>query len=122
MWVFQQYNYRITFQYIHVYEIKVCLNFFQSELKADFRNLRKHVEENGLLKVNPWFYILHLSHIILLEVLAYCVVWYLDGSLSSFLIASCLWTIAQVHTCILSLFSILLEMCKYFYFCTTCIK
>ena len=35
------------------------------------QQLREKVEDLDLFKVNPWFYVAHLAHIIALEVLAY---------------------------------------------------
>ena len=68
-----------------------------TELKKDFRDLRKHVETTGLLKTNPWFFVLHLAHIILLEVLAYCVVSYYGGGLYAFVAASLILATAQAQ-------------------------
>lgn len=55
----------------------------ETEIKKDFRKLRKYVEESGLMKVNPLFYVFHLLHILALEVLAYLVVWHWEGSMAA---------------------------------------
>ncbi|XP_005093182.1 acyl-CoA 6-desaturase [Aplysia californica] len=47
-----------------------------SEIKQDFRKLRQTVVDSGWLKPEPWFYILHMGHIFLLEALAVWLVWY----------------------------------------------
>ncbi|XP_036068244.1 fatty acid desaturase 2 [Oryzias melastigma] len=41
----------------------------------DFENLRVQAEKKGLFKTNPLFFGLHLGHILLLEVLAWLLVW-----------------------------------------------
>ncbi|KAJ8320961.1 hypothetical protein KUTeg_002548 [Tegillarca granosa] len=69
----------------------------ENEIKLDFRKLRKHVEDTGLLTVNPWFYIFHLAHIILLEILAYSVVWYLDGGILAFVLAGMIMCVSQAQ-------------------------
>lgn len=48
----------------------------QSNLKEDFRDLREMVVKSGWLKSDPWFYLFHFVHIIGLEVLAWCLLWY----------------------------------------------
>lgn len=74
-------------------------NYFQNEteIKKDFRKLRKYVEESGLMKVNPVFYVLHLLHILALEVLAYLVVWHWEGGMAAFFVAAVLLATAQVN-------------------------
>ncbi|XP_059174716.1 acyl-CoA 6-desaturase-like isoform X2 [Physella acuta] len=47
-----------------------------STLKKDFRDLREMVVKSGWLKSDPWFYLFHFFHIIGLEVLAWCLLWY----------------------------------------------
>ncbi|XP_063412479.1 acyl-CoA 6-desaturase-like [Mytilus trossulus] len=68
-----------------------------TELKSDFRELRKHVEDSGMLKTQPWFYALHLAHIILLEVFAYCLVSYYGGGLYTFIAAAIILAVAQAQ-------------------------
>ncbi|CAC5371548.1 FADS2 [Mytilus coruscus] len=68
-----------------------------TELKSDFRELRKHVEDSGLLKTKPWFYALHLAHIILLEIFAYCLVSYYGGGLYTFIAAAIILATAQAQ-------------------------
>lgn len=69
----------------------------ETEIKKDFRKLRKYVEESGLMKVNPVFYVLHLLHILALEVLAYLVVWHWEGSMAAFFVAAVLLATSQVN-------------------------
>lgn len=69
----------------------------ETEIKKDFRKLRKYVEESGLMKVNPVFYVLYLLHILALEVLAYLVVWHWEGSMAAFFVAAVLLATAQVN-------------------------
>ncbi|XP_062572489.1 acyl-CoA Delta-6 desaturase-like, partial [Saccostrea cucullata] len=67
----------------------------ETDLKKDFRKLRKYAEDSGLMKTNPAFYILHLLHILALEALAYYVVWSWQGSMAAFIVAAVLLATAQ---------------------------
>lgn len=69
----------------------------ETEIKKDFRKLRKYVEESGLMKVNPLFYVFHLLHILALEVLAYLVVWHWEGSMAAFFVAAVLLATSQAQ-------------------------
>ncbi|XP_060076181.1 acyl-CoA 6-desaturase-like [Ylistrum balloti] len=69
----------------------------ESELQADFRALRKHVEDSDLLKTKPWFFCLHLGHIILLEILAYCLMSYMGSTLTSFVLGAMILAVAQAQ-------------------------
>uniref|UniRef100_A0A672SD57 Fatty acid desaturase 2 n=1 Tax=Sinocyclocheilus grahami TaxID=75366 RepID=A0A672SD57_SINGR len=44
-------------------------------LVEDFRALREHLEAEGCFKTQPLFFMLHLGHILLLEVIALMLVW-----------------------------------------------
>ncbi|XP_062849494.1 acyl-CoA 6-desaturase [Trichomycterus rosablanca] len=44
-------------------------------LVEDFRAMRKQLEEQGLFRTNPLFFILHLGHILLLEALSLALLW-----------------------------------------------
>ena len=73
--------------------------FPQAAIKRDFRDLRQKVQDMGLFKVDPWFYIFHLLHIILLEVLAVAVIWHYGTGWIPWLSAAFLMCTAQVTLC-----------------------
>ncbi|KAK3083286.1 hypothetical protein FSP39_018599 [Pinctada imbricata] len=69
----------------------------ETEIKKDFRELRKHVEDSGWMKVNPGFFSFHLAHIIALEILAYFLISYMGGGMSSFLLGAIILATAQAQ-------------------------
>jgi len=62
----------------------------------DFRELRHQVENMGLFRVNPWFFIGHLFQVLFLEVLAYVILCYYGVGWTPYLTAVILLVIAQV--------------------------
>jgi fatty acid desaturase 2 (delta-6 desaturase) len=65
---------------------------------TEFRELRKFVENNELLKPKPLFFILQFAHIITLEMIAYFILrWYGVGWLS-YCIAALILTTAQAQS------------------------
>ncbi|XP_064169835.1 acyl-CoA 6-desaturase [Anguilla rostrata] len=59
-----------------------------SVLTQAFRELREEVEREGLFRTQPLFFCLHLGHILLLEALAYLLIWvYGTGWLQTLLCA-----------------------------------
>ena len=65
-------------------------------IEKDFRALRHAVEKAGLFKADPVFYIAHMSHIILIEVVAYLMVRSYGGNVVTFILVTVLLTISQV--------------------------
>nr|AEV57606.1 delta-6 desaturase 3 [Muraenesox cinereus] len=64
-----------------------------SVLTQAFRELREEVEREGLFRTQPLFFCLHLGHILLLEALAYLLIWvYGTGWLQTLLCAVILAT------------------------------
>ncbi|XP_077066208.1 acyl-CoA 6-desaturase [Siphateles boraxobius] len=62
-------------------------------LVEDFRALRERLEAEGCFKTQPLFFILHLSHILLLEAIALMMVWYLGtGWINTAIVAVLLGT------------------------------
>ncbi|WAR10078.1 FADS2-like protein [Mya arenaria] len=65
------------------------------ELENDFRELRKHVEDSDLLRVNPMFYILHLVSILAFEVAGYLILSRLGISWFPYITAATCFLISQ---------------------------
>ena len=86
--------------YIHRTNTFELIYNFQSSIKADTRDLREKVESMGLFKVDPWFFIAHLGHIILLEILAYFTMSYLGYTWTSFFLVTAIMTTSQVGDCL----------------------
>ncbi|KAM6961006.1 acyl-CoA Delta-4 desaturase-like [Aplochiton taeniatus] len=61
----------------------------------DFRTLRDDVEKKGLLQARPLFFCLHLGHIVLLEALAWMLLWLWGTSWSLTLLCAVLQATAQ---------------------------
>ena len=72
------------------------LNYFQTEVEKDFRQLRKHVEEMGWMKTNPAFYIGHLASILAFEVAGYLILSRLGTSWLPYMAAVMCFVTAQV--------------------------
>ncbi|KAG1929677.1 fatty acid desaturase [Pimephales promelas] len=64
-------------------------------LVEDFRALRERLEAEGCFKTQPLFFILHLSHILLLEAIALMMVWYLGTGWINTAIVAVLLATAQ---------------------------
>jgi len=56
-------------------------------LEKDFRDLRKKLEEAGLFKANPWFYMALLAHVIVLELAGWAVLKHFGSSWLPYCIA-----------------------------------
>ncbi|XP_052814763.1 acyl-CoA 6-desaturase-like [Mya arenaria] len=67
------------------------------ELENDFRELRKHVEDSDLLRVNPMFYILHLVSILAFEVAGYLILSRLGISWFPYITAATCFLISQAQ-------------------------
>ena len=65
-------------------------------MNRDFRELRKKVKEMGLMKANPWFFLGYLVHVILLDVAAFCTLWYFGTGWIPWLTTVALLTVSQV--------------------------
>ena len=74
----------------------ILLPYLQDDITYDFRELRRKVEEMGLFHVKPWFYIAHLAHILLLEILSYTILSYYGVSWMPYIIVVLLLTTSQV--------------------------
>ncbi|BFZ22004.1 hypothetical protein BsWGS_25043 [Bradybaena similaris] len=68
-----------------------------SDIKEDFHKLRQLVEERGWLRPEPWFYVWHFLHVVLLELLAVLLLSYCGVTWSTTLIAMVMLTIAQAQ-------------------------
>jgi hypothetical protein len=77
-------------------------------LEKDFRALRKKLEDAGLFKAKPWFYIAMLAHVIALELAGWAVLKYLGSSWLPYALAVCLLVTAQVPMSLHSIRSIAL--------------
>lgn len=71
-------------------------DFSQGALVEDFRALRERLEAEGCFKTQPLFFILHLGHILLLEVIALMLVWYFGTGWINTAIVSVILATAQV--------------------------
>uniref|UniRef100_A0A3B5MZI8 acyl-CoA (8-3)-desaturase n=1 Tax=Xiphophorus couchianus TaxID=32473 RepID=A0A3B5MZI8_9TELE len=63
----------------------------------DFETLRTQVEKEGLFKAKPLFFCLHLSHILLLEALAWMMVWYWGTSWTLTLLCAVMLATSQAQ-------------------------
>ncbi|KAM9807496.1 acyl-CoA 6-desaturase [Neosynchiropus ocellatus] len=61
----------------------------------DFQSLRAHAEREGLFQVQPFFFSAHLGHILLLEAVAWLLVWIWGTSWTLTLLCSVLLAVAQ---------------------------
>uniref|UniRef100_A0A7N8XYD0 acyl-CoA (8-3)-desaturase n=1 Tax=Mastacembelus armatus TaxID=205130 RepID=A0A7N8XYD0_9TELE len=61
----------------------------------DFSNLREQVEKDGLFRTQPLFFCLHLGHIVLLDALAWLMVWFYGTSWTLTLLCATMLAIAQ---------------------------
>nr|WDP79932.1 delta 6 fatty acly desaturase [Ruditapes philippinarum] len=68
-----------------------------TELQKDFRELQKHVEDTGLLKVKPMFYVAHLVSILALEVVGYLILSRLGTSWMPYLAALMCFVTSQAQ-------------------------
>jgi hypothetical protein len=75
---------------------KTAILTLQTELQKDFRELQKHVEDTGLLKVKPMFYVAHLVSILALEVVGYLILSRLGTSWMPYLAALMCFVTSQV--------------------------
>uniref|UniRef100_A0A8C1K9V3 Cytochrome b5 heme-binding domain-containing protein n=1 Tax=Cyprinus carpio TaxID=7962 RepID=A0A8C1K9V3_CYPCA len=64
-------------------------------LVEDFRALRERLEAEGCFKTQPLFFLLHLGHILLLEVIALMLVWYFGTGWINTAIVAVLMATAQ---------------------------
>jgi len=64
-------------------------------IAADFRELRKEVEASGLLRPNLWFFAGMLLHIMAIDALAWCLLYYFGNTWLTWLAAAALLTTAQ---------------------------
>ena len=76
----------------------------QAAMKTDMEDLRKKAHEMGLFQVNPWFYIAHLTHIHLLEILALCTLYYFGTGWGTYIAVAFILATSQVATTNFQLF------------------
>nr|AWC67986.1 fatty acid desaturase 6 [Sinonovacula constricta] len=69
----------------------------ETELEKDFRQLRKYVEDNNLLRVNPLFYVAHLVSILMLEVLGYYILTGYGTTWLPYMLACACFVISQAQ-------------------------
>lgn len=82
-------------------------------MNEDMRQLRSKVENMGLFKANPLFFLAHLAHIILLEILAYTIMAYFGFNWTTFIVVATVMATSQVkwHACVYKK-----KMYNFFYF------
>uniref|UniRef100_A0A667I0F2 Cytochrome b5 heme-binding domain-containing protein n=1 Tax=Lynx canadensis TaxID=61383 RepID=A0A667I0F2_LYNCA len=68
-----------------------------SQLVEDFRELRRTLEAMNMFKVNPVFFFLHFAQIMILETLAWLIVWHFGSGWPVTIFISFLLTISQVQ-------------------------
>jgi hypothetical protein len=76
-----------------VHEVLATRN---AALERDFRNLRKKLEDAGLFKAKPWFYVAMLAHVIALELAGWAVLKNFGSGWLPYCFAVCLLVTAQV--------------------------
>ena len=81
---------------LNVKRVKEYLVKFQLPVIEDFLKVRKAAEDMDLFRPNAWFYVLHLAHIIALDVLGCLVMWRFGTGWMSYIVASILLATAQV--------------------------
>lgn len=68
----------------------------QAALVKDFQALRKQLEEQGLFRTRPLFYILYIGHILLLEVLPLVLLWQFGNGWIVTILSAVMLATAQV--------------------------
>ena len=68
----------------------------QSQLVEDFQELRRTLETMNMFSANLWFFLLHLAQILILEALAWVIVWYFGSDWLVTIFIPCLLTVTQV--------------------------
>ena len=68
----------------------------QSQLVEDFQELRRTLETMNMFSANLGFFFLHLAQILILEALAWVIVWHFGSDWLVTIFISCLLTVAQV--------------------------
>ena len=71
----------------------------QSWLVEDFQELRKTLESMNLFNANLGFFFLHFGQILILEALAWVIVWHFGSGWLVTIFITCLLTVAQVSRC-----------------------
>ncbi|XP_072034199.1 acyl-CoA 6-desaturase-like isoform X2 [Amphiura filiformis] len=69
----------------------------QSPIVKDMHELRQQAEEMGLFESKLWFYAAHLSHIIVLDILAWLCLWWYGIGWLPYIITTLLLTTAQAQ-------------------------
>lgn len=83
----------------HAFFLKpICffLSFSQAAVIQDFHTLRAQAESDGLFRAQPLFFCLHLGHILLLEALAWLIIWLWGTSWTLTFLISIILATAQV--------------------------
>lgn len=93
MWVFRSPQMFFLSIWLSDFAFSFC---FQASIIQDFENLRVQAEKKGLFKTNPLFFGLHLGHILLLEVLAWLLVWLCGTGWTMTFLCSIILATAQV--------------------------
>lgn len=81
----------------------------QAAIIQDFHTLRAQAERDGLFRAQPLFFCLHLGHILLLEALAWLIIWLWGTSWTLTFLCSIMLAVAQVTRTLLSQSQILLQ-------------
>ncbi|XP_058544987.1 fatty acid desaturase 2-like protein FADS2B [Neofelis nebulosa] len=69
-----------------------------SQLVEDFRELRRTLEAMNMFKANPAFFFLHFVQVLILETLAWLIVWHFGSGWAVTIFISCLLTISQCQS------------------------
>ncbi|XP_043772783.1 fatty acid desaturase 2-like protein FADS2B [Cervus elaphus] len=69
-----------------------------SQLVEDFQELRRILETMNMFKANLGFFFLHLAQILILEALAWVIVWHFGSGWLITIFISCLLTVAQAQS------------------------
>ncbi len=78
------------------YHFAILLLSFQAAITRDFQTLRERAEKEGLFQAQPLFFCLHLGHIVLLEVLAWLIIYLWGTSWTLTLLCAVMLTTSQV--------------------------
>ena len=83
-------------------ELISSLNISQSQLVEDFQELRRTLETMNMFNANLGFFFLHLIQILILEALAWLMLWRFGNGWSITICISFLLTISQVSNILTS--------------------
>lgn len=83
----------------------------QASIAQDFQTLREQAQSEGLFQARPLFYCLQLGHILVLEALAWLIIWLWGSSWTLTFLCSIMLAIAQVTRTSASLHGLRVTFC-----------